>query len=441
MTLPSDIQPVYLHPQRAANEPVVLYEGAVVLRLGADAATGTGELALSFLPSTGLRLAMEAASGPAPRAGDTVEAAVAGGVAQALVVLVQIGNEGGASFSRLEAGISRFETGASPDVRSIGFQVLNFPDFLTPGSKPAPAFGFPPKVADLEAAGWRVRLSAVENSRQTFKSLKETGGFAFTHLGLLERVDGRAFNATDGSAFLDTLAVFLSFARGAACSLPVRWGSDATGTVVWQCWGSPIVDAWRPTDNWFDEHHGSLLTDIFPGFYAASVDPDLAAPFRLALHWYQRSNMRAGGMEGAIILGVTNLDLLGGLVVVDRAGRMTDAKFDGLTSAEKLAELLATMKVAATFPAKASELAAFAAATGWADTVVTLTETRHGYVHPNKRRRKVVLNAPNLATFYTWRLSLWYQELALLHLLGHRGIYRNRMKAEWRGEAEQVPWA
>jgi hypothetical protein len=39
-------------------------------------------------------------------------------------------------------------------VASVGFQVLNFPDFLTPGSKPAPVFGFPPMVADLGAGGW-----------------------------------------------------------------------------------------------------------------------------------------------------------------------------------------------------------------------------------------------------------------------------------------------
>ena len=150
--------------------------------------------------------------------------------------------------------------------------------------------------------------------------------------------------------------------------------------------------------------------------------------------------MRAGGMEGAIILGVTNLDLLGGLVVVDRAGAMSDSKFDNLKAAEKLSRLLAAMKVPLTFPARASELAAFAESNGWTDPAVALAEIRHGYVHANKKRRKVVLGAPKHATFYAWQLSLWYQELALLHLLNHRGEYRNRMTAEWRGEVERMPW-
>ena len=70
----------------------------------------------------------------------------------------------------------------------------------------------------------------------------------------------------------------------------------------------------------------------------------------------------------------------------------------------------------------------------------TLAEIRHGYVHSNKKRRQVVLSAPNLATFEAWQLSLWYQELALLYLLGHHGEYRNRLTAEWLGQVERVPW-
>ena len=45
-----------------------------------------------------------------------------------------------------------------------------------------------------------------------------------------------------------------------------------------------------------------------------------------------------------------------------------------------------------------------------------------------------MLSAPNLATFEAWQLSLWYQELALLSLLGHHGEYRNRLTAEWLGQ-------
>ncbi len=234
--------------------------------------------------------------------------------------------------------------------------------------------------------------------------------------------------------------MFLSFARGAACSVPVRWGAGANGDVTWQAWGSPIVDAWKTPDNWFDEHHGNLLSELFPAFLDASRDPDLAAPFRLALHWYQKSNMRAGGMEGAIILGITNLDLLAALVVIDRARAMDTEKFDWLAAEKKLRMLLQTMNVSVSIPSKYSDLAALAVSNSWSDGPATLASIRHGYVHANRRNRKIVLAAPKLATFQAWQLSLWYQELALLHFLNHRGEYRNRVTAEWLGIVERVPW-
>jgi hypothetical protein len=155
---------------------------------------------------------------------------------------------------------------------------------------------------------------------------------------------------------------------------------------------------------------------------------------------YQKSNTRAGGMEGAIILGLTALDLLGALVIVDRAGAMTDSKYNKIPQKNKLAALLNVLKVPQAIPAKLAELSAFAAANSWSTACEALTEIRHGFVHSNKKRRQVVLSAPNLVTFQAWQLSLWYQELALLYLLDHKGDYRNRLTAEWLGEVEQVPW-
>lgn len=294
MTNAQDIPPLYLHPHDAANEPVTLHDGPVVLRDGTREARGTGRLVLRFVPFTGLRLEAEILSGDAPHPGAQVKADIAGAVADVLMSALRTSVTNGTVSSRVAGPVSVFNIGGNTELASAGFQVLNFPDFLTPGPKPSPIFGFPPQVADLEAGGWRIRLTAVENSRDVFKGLDETGGYAFTHLGLLERIDGAPFQAVDAERLLDTLAVFLSFARGAACGLPVRWGIAADGAISWQRWGSPRVDAWKTPDNWFEEHHGSILSDVFPAFLAASNDADLAEPFRLALHWYQKSNMRAG---------------------------------------------------------------------------------------------------------------------------------------------------
>jgi hypothetical protein len=145
-------------------------------------------------------------------------------------------------------------------------------------------------------------------------------------------------------------------------------------------------------------------------------------------------------MEGAIILGLTALDLLGAMVVVDRAKAISDSKYDKLPAKDKLARVLGVLKLPKAIPAKLMNLSAFATANNWPTASEALAEIRHGYVHSNKVRREVVLSAPDLATFEAWQLSLWYQELALLYLLGHQGEYRNRLTAECLGEVEKVPW-
>jgi hypothetical protein len=435
MTLGPDIEPLYLHPHAAANEAVILHEGPLTIQGGA---AGTGALVLRWLPSSGLRLEADL-PGIAPDIG-RVKVDIAGSVADVLVSSSSFGVKDGVSFTKVSGSVSTFEKGNRGQVKEIGFQVVNFQDFLTPGPKPAPVFGFPPHVSDLRYGGWRVQLTAVREHSEIFKSLGETGGYAFTHLGRLQREDGALFEIQDAEGVLEALRRFLSFARGAASNFPVLWGAGPDGSIVWERWSSAVVDPWKGRDNWFDEQHGNLLAELFPAFAQIVADPDLEPPFGLALHWYRSSNTRAGGMEGAIILALTALDLLGALVVVDRVGAMGASKYDKLTAREKLEKLLETMKVAPGIPAKQSNLAAFAATNGWQGAAETLAEIRHGYVHSNKKRRQVVLSAPGMATFEAWQLSLWYQELALLFLLDHRGEYRNRLTAEWLGEVEKVPW-
>ena len=436
----TDIVPAYLHPHSAANEAVILYDGPVTFQHDRGEASGTGTLALRWVPSTGLRLRVVIGSGKAPRSDGSATAFLGGGEGNFQAFSWNTNLADGQMTETVEGRIRCFRKGDGTDLASIGFQVVNFTDFLTPGPKTPPIFGFPPQTVDLDSGMWRVRLSATANHQAIFKSLKEQGGYAFTHLGRLERIDGATFSAEDADGPLHTLFRFLGFARGAAANLPIRWGVNPSGDTIWEEWCSPVVDQWKTPQNWFDENHGNLLREIFPAFVRAYEDPNLNEPLSLALHWYQACNTRAGGMEGALVLGVTNLDLLAALVVVDKLKNRSASKFDGLKAREKLTALLQSLGVGLGVPPGYADLAGFAAGNAWPDAAWTLTEMRHGYVHANPRRRKVVLSALNRATFEAWQLSLWYQELALLYLLDHSGEYQNRVTAESRGDVETVPW-
>ena len=108
--------------------------------------------------------------------------------------------------------------------------------------------------------------------------------------------------------------------------------------------------------------------------------------------------------------------------------------------AKKLCALLKALDVSADIPPRYTSLAAFARQNDKTNSCEALAEFRNGFVHPNKKRRDIVLRAEDSASFEAWQLSLWYQELAFLYLLDHQGQYRNRTTAEWVGQVEPVPW-
>lgn len=427
-----------LHPHDTANDPVTLHEGPVTLHLGNPSISGTGKLVLRFVPDTGLRFEAEVPS-LLHGVGDEITAEIAGATARVTVSSTSMSAKGRSHSSKLSGHVRVFTIGGTEALVAAGFQIVNFPDFFTPGPRPPSPFGSS-EVGRIQIGVWLIHFAPTDPSGKMFESLKESGGYGFTHVGNLARIDGSSFTAAEADDLLEVLTRFLSYARGSACGMPVRWGIGSSGSICWQRWGSSVVNPWKTPDNWFEEHHGNLLSEVFPLFYSIATEAELAEPLNLARHWYQVSNMRAGGMEGAIILGLTALDLLAALVVT-RDGAQGHAKFDNLPSAKKLRRLLDTMKVPSAIPAKYAELRNFAVAQGWGDAPTALTEIRHGYVHAKKERRTIVLSAPSLATFQAWQLAVWYQELALLHFLGHTGKYRNRVTAEVMGVAETVPWA
>ena len=162
----------------------------------------------------------------------------------------------------------------------------------------------------------------------------------------------------------------------------------------------------------------------------------------LALHWYRRCNTNSSGKEGSLVLGMAALDLLSALIVVGRCRSMSAQKHDQLNAAKKPRALLKALGVPADIPPRYAALTAFAEKCGKSDSCEALVELRHGFVHPNEERRSVVFGSVGRAAVSdAWQLSLWYQELALLRLLRHRGSYRNRTTAKRVGQVEPVPWS
>src|SRR6188508_2733300 len=137
MTVPQEVELRYLHPHGTVNEPVTLLERPITIPTTGDAKlNGTGALELRWLPSPSLRLKADVTSAwdTVLLPGKRVFVAIAGETAETLVSSTEFGAQNGVSFFKISGIVSTLSKGVREHLIHVGFQVVNFSNFLTPGS-------------------------------------------------------------------------------------------------------------------------------------------------------------------------------------------------------------------------------------------------------------------------------------------------------------------
>jgi hypothetical protein len=329
----------------------------------------------------------------------------------------------------------------SERLQSVHFAVLNFPLFFGGQDRAIECEGRLRRVYRWLAAPWQLEMTEVPDLEAVQKTLENDGGYAVTYTGACSRSDGEAFTVGDAEHLLEILRLFLSFARGAFCSLPLRAGVDADGNKIWEQWGNQPVEPWlgKPwtTISWFDTMHGEILPQVFPGFWHLLEHLDRNDAVRTALYWYLRSNAggRSPGVDGGLILSQAALERLSSTHTAASAYAPAKPKKD--PASKLFRKTLENMEISIKIPCECQVLLELARLNNWEDGPHALTKVRNNLVHP-----KLEFNALPNSSFEAWNLSQYYIELMLLRLCGYKGQYANRLKlGRWRGVVEPVPWA
>jgi hypothetical protein len=323
----------------------------------------------------------------------------------------------------------------------IVFHLLNFHDFR------AHKVSFATEDKDvgtgdrisLETNDWIVTVDSLPNTAHTIEELKSAGGYAITHVGKLSRTDQRAFTTEKARDLLSALHTLFSFVRGFWTPPVLSVGFNAQDERVWEEWSIRYTHRWQDSFTWFSERRAAdILSSFFPGFLERWHDPVWCDALRQAIHLYVVSNTHAGGTtEGAIILTQSALELLSWVTLVEAKQSLTREGFNRLTAEDQIRLLLSQSRIPLEIPTELVELIKIAKEFNYMDGPDALTRIRNAYVHPGAKQR----NRFSPTIFEAWNFSLWYLELALLHLCEYHGEYENRLKLQhWKGQTEQVPW-
>jgi len=326
----------------------------------------------------------------------------------------------------------------STQISYIIFHLFNFVDFIgTRRSREQKSSTIHSiEHIDLVCDEWKIEIKSLYSTRDSFKTLKEEGGYHLTHIGCINKNDSTLFTGRDATDCLNALRFFLSFAKGGWCEPVCSVGLDENSNRVWESWSSPR-EAWHVPFSWFDTHNSVQLTTLFPNFMNRWQDSAWNEAFHEVIYWYLNANYSSRGIDAGIILTQAAIERLAFEYAVKTRKLLTVNGFKDLWTSDKFRLLFSSLDIPLEIPKEVPEIESLSKKFNWLDAPHALTEIRNSLVHPEHKRRGQL----DGAYYEAWNLELWYLEMGILAICGYSGTYGNRLKQRWIGQVEDVPWS
>jgi hypothetical protein len=431
-SLPAAIEPYY--PFTAPNEATLLYRGSLRTVLPNGEFLVEGLIELAWQPTPQIRYT--STENPPPGLFESLFVSdIDNDFYPAHVTAVPATPDRSQATDHkptIEGRLMRLDIGEGQEFSFVIFQLANFLNYLGSWVR----HGNKPDLGRLlmSAAGWRVTLDRRPDIQKTIDAVSQSGGYAITHVGRLEREDGSQFSRQQASELLDGLYWFCSFVNSSSCGPLLAVGFDKDGVATWSDWGVRSTERWHSPDGWADEHQPQEIASLFPGFLSHWLDPYWRRVVDIAVGFYLDANVPRT-LERAVALAQIPLELLVHAVLVDGQHKAVN---EVRTPSKGIARLLEHYQIPTVIPHQFKDLVDEASLEGWKSGPWAVTELRNEVVHVKRdtkvRSREVWKQA--------WKLIVWYVEMVLLATFGFQGDYGSRLKwPRWVGQVEPVPWA
>ncbi len=316
---------------------------------------------------------------------------------------------------------------------TVTFNLINGPDLLPLGPLRQRGRVWSGRW-QLDDAEWAITVDARADISNRIKDLKRTRGYAFTHVGTMQRIDRSGFVRSAARDVLDDLFLFLTFVRGATVGVALPVGT-LDRQVTWRQWSSGLSSPYSGF-SWADPHTPGDLAALWPTFRAARQDSRWSNALLRAVRHYAEAN-QAMSTEVTLTLAQAALELLGTAVCVERDSVVAPDKWESAKAAWRIRRLLRS-RVPLGVPSTYKALTVAAKAHGWSDGPAAVTALRNTVTHWTTGKPAVDAKVWTEAS----QLSVYYLEMALLSALGYRARALDRTaRPILTGGSTTVPWA
>jgi hypothetical protein len=381
------------------GEVVTLYDG--------DASVGKPNSSLSpcrllvtFDWLAGTHLRFDCVSDPAPLLGSSAQIDVDG---TAIAVLVN---------SPTTAVLPGRTIVGDPEsaIDEIEFQVCNFPPYLSSADP-----------LEFRCGGWRVQLRQHRDARDRVDVIRNRGGGAVTHVGVLTDTSASTFSWNEAESILSGFAHFLDWAASDRVPLLGERGVRDNEVVV-QAWGDPKRHIGRSSIRWLSSNHPHVMQSMWLHFADYWQETDWRSVLTLTSELYADSHHSAP-LELRTVTAWLALESFSWQWLTKNL-HLDPFYIDDKHADWRIRKMLGSMAIPTDIPDTLSRLRGHSQGQ---DGPKTLALLRNDIVHPKEGQD--LLQLDGVIKQEAWRLTTWYLELALLRACGSVGPYIDRTQA------------
>ncbi|MEU8700316.1 hypothetical protein AB0C61_22140 [Streptomyces sp. NPDC048680] len=241
----------------------------------------------------------------------------------------------------------------------------------------------------LEAGDWQFTIDERQDRIPVRKTLRQSGGYAFTHVGEFARKDGAAIPEDEISNVLHLLRCIFSFSFGRATSPALASGYDSSNSLAWLDWRVFHIAPWASASQVIDETGLADLEHIFAGFGSLWSDLFERDLLSNAISYFLQCN-EMSPLPLAASAGQAGIELLAYERLVEEQQTFTPGQYKNKSAHENISALLASCKVANSIPPELTRLTGAAASAnpqcGTGPEIIT--RMRNGVIHPSRKKPK-----------------------------------------------------
>jgi len=423
--LPTALSSLYALP--SPNQPLELFVGRMLVGNNLFSAEGKGRIFLSWHPKKQVVFEIVSSFNAAQTFGSKVEILLEGWASRMpgeLLRLEHFFKDGmaGTKFFGCLSPLAISHTSAPPSSNHVIFHLANFEDggsgnFITrkDGRRWAGRH-------QLESKDWLITLDSLKV--RISEKLEKEGGYCVTHIGRLEQRNSKSFEASTARDMLEALTYYLSFCRGLWIPAFLPLGFSDTSQILWREWTSPAkASSWQSVNPSFRTTPFSPTT-TFSRFLERWNSETWHEPIKRCIHWYVESSLKAGGVEGSIIITAAAFELLAWVLFFED---QQHKKFDNahhfnkkVNAAAKLNLLLDWAGASTRLSARYAILEQFAKQRKWNNNGAEIfLGVRNSLTHSSPEHRQIRTDIPSEALYQAYLLGLHYLKGFLQKLFDH----------------------